>query len=273
MLRVCSGCILLFLVANFVEGKDEIPANLIAGKQVDANAKLQVGTKLVAVFEKKNYLVEIREIKSDKKLKILWIESKEETDDVAPNELYFIGDSTQTRKSRTAALPEAYRAFDKNGDGQIGLYEWDRAKYAEFKKLDKNHDRFLTPQELTAKGATPTVSTASSTPAAPAKEGESKDKPTPVNLAEYKDKVDQTFTFTVTGRATGGGVWGTDKYSTDSNLAAAAVHAGALKDGATGQVVITITAPVDKFTTSTANGVTSVERNEKGPAFTIKAAP
>ena len=45
-------------------------------------------------------------------------------------------------------LPAEYLARDKNGDGQIGLYEWDRAKYAEFTKLDKNGDGFLTPAEL-----------------------------------------------------------------------------------------------------------------------------
>lgn len=48
-------------------------------------------------------------------------------------------------------LPAEYQAQDKNGDGQIGLYEWDRAKYAEFAKLDKNGDGFLTPAELAAK--------------------------------------------------------------------------------------------------------------------------
>jgi len=46
------------------------------------------------------------------------------------------------------SLPVEYQARDKNGDGQIGLYEWDRAKYTEFAKLDKNGDGFLTPAEL-----------------------------------------------------------------------------------------------------------------------------
>ncbi len=55
-------------------------------------------------------------------------------------------------KSRFApSLPAEYKARDKNGDGQIGLYEWDRAKYAEFMKLDKNGDGFLTASELLAK--------------------------------------------------------------------------------------------------------------------------
>jgi hypothetical protein len=48
----------------------------------------------------------------------------------------------------TAKLPADYQARDKNGDGQIGLYEWDRAKLAEFRQLDRNGDGFLTPKEL-----------------------------------------------------------------------------------------------------------------------------
>jgi len=48
-------------------------------------------------------------------------------------------------------LPAEYLARDKNGDGQIGLYEWDRKKYAEFAKLDKNGDGFLTASELVSK--------------------------------------------------------------------------------------------------------------------------
>lgn len=45
-------------------------------------------------------------------------------------------------------LPAEFVARDKNGDGQIAMYEWDRKKYSEFAKLDKNGDGFLTPAEL-----------------------------------------------------------------------------------------------------------------------------
>lgn len=48
-------------------------------------------------------------------------------------------------------LPAEYSARDKNGDGQIALYEWDRKKLSEFTKLDKNGDGFLTPTELLPK--------------------------------------------------------------------------------------------------------------------------
>ena len=58
---------------------------------------------------------------------------------------------TSSKSKFVRNLPSEYLARDKNGDGQIGLYEWDRAKYAEFTKLDKNGDGFLTPVELAPK--------------------------------------------------------------------------------------------------------------------------
>jgi hypothetical protein len=54
---------------------------------------------------------------------------------------------------------------DLNKDGQIGLYEWDRAKYAEFFALDKNRDGLLTPQEVARSGAS-SPSAAAQLPAA-----------------------------------------------------------------------------------------------------------
>lgn len=271
MLRICSGCIFfLLVVVNLAAGKDE---NLIAGKQVEADAKLKKGDRLVGIYDKKNYLVEVREVKANKKLRIIWVESGDFDDDTSQTRLYYIGDATQTRRSRTSPLPETYRALDKNGDGQVGLYEWDRAKYAEFRKLDKNHDGLLTPQELTGKS---TVAAATPAVASAAKEGESKDAkdmkeiPNPGNLLEYETKIGESFLFTVVGK-TGGGVWGMGPYSTESDLAAVAVHAGVLKDGAAGPVKVTIVAPPDKFTGSVANGVTSVDLQESGPAFTVEA--
>ncbi len=48
-------------------------------------------------------------------------------------------------------LPSEYAQYDRDRDGQIGLYEWPRRRIAEFLKLDKNQDGFLTPRELGAK--------------------------------------------------------------------------------------------------------------------------
>lgn len=277
MMRIGLIVVVLGIATQTALAKDDAPTNLIAGKQVEPNAKLQVGQKLVAYYEKKAYLVEIKKINSNRTMKITWVESKEDVDDVKPEDLYYMGDSNQTRKSKSAALPEAFRAYDKNQDGQIGLYEWDRAKLTEFRRLDKNRDGFLTPQELAvtvppvvaaatpvaapaAPAATPTTATADG--AAPA---------APTDLTEYTDRPGQVFVFTVTGKSDGGAIWGNETYSIDSHLATVAVHSGALKNGATGSVSVTILASADKFVSKSVNGVTSLERNESGPAFTIKA--
>lgn len=72
----------------------------------------------------------------------------------------------------TVDLPAAFTAMDVDGDGQIGLYEWERSKYADFQELDRNGDGFLTPKELVAgaanKGKPATTSTAAAKPAVPA---------------------------------------------------------------------------------------------------------
>ncbi len=153
-------------------------------------------------------------------------------------------------KSRIAQpLPKEYEAHDKNGDGQIGLYEWDRAKYAEFMKLDKNGDGFLTALELGAKGK--------SVVTARVKLGSDKEAlPNPGSLTAYNQKIGESFNFTVTGQL-GGSVWGTGTYTTDSSLATAAVHAGVLANGETGVVRVTMVQSPNQFTSSTANGVTS----------------
>jgi hypothetical protein len=78
----------------------------------------------------------------------------------------------------------------------------------------------------------------------------------PGSLTELRTQVGKTFAFRVTGRADGI-VWGTGVYTTDSTLATAAVHAGALKAGESGVVRVTIIAPPPSFAGSTANGVSS----------------
>jgi hypothetical protein len=61
----------------------------------------------------------------------------------------------------------------------------------------------------------------------------------PGNLAAYRDKVGQTFLFTVTG-TTNGTVYGDGIYTDDSELASAAVHAGILSPGETKDVQVQI---------------------------------
>ncbi len=142
---------------------------------------------------------------------------------------------------QSSDLPERFRQYDTDHDGQIGLYEWKAAglPIAEFVAKDLNGDGFLTPDELQA--------------AADAKgEGEAD----PGSLATYQNQVGKRFVFRVTGSASGG-LWGSDVYTGDSTLAVAAVHAGVLKVGETGTVKVRIVAPPPEFHGTTAHGVTS----------------
>lgn len=52
----------------------------------------------------------------------------------------------------TFKMPEQYRSKDRDGDGQIGLYEWSRSDFATFRKLDRDGDGFLTAAELIKAG-------------------------------------------------------------------------------------------------------------------------
>lgn len=70
----------------------------------------------------------------------------------------------------TVDLPESWKAADFNGDGQIGLYEWDRKKFKDFFALDTNRDGLLTPREISrASGASaapnPNAASIASSPA------------------------------------------------------------------------------------------------------------
>jgi hypothetical protein len=117
--------------------------------------------------------------------------------------------------------------------------------------------------------------------------------PDPGNLdaAQLQNRVGETFTFKVTGvqpgpgraqmaalmrkaqmvpgappgapmaaggvAGMGGGLWGTDVYTTGSSLALAAVHAGVLRPGQTGAIRVRVVGPQAGFAGATRNGVTS----------------
>jgi hypothetical protein len=80
--------------------------------------------------------------------------------------------------------------------------------------------------------------------------------PDPGSLTTYHDRIGKSFHFKVTG-ATTATIWGDGIYTTDSQLATAAVHAGLLKSGETGVVKVTMLASPPMFNGSTKNGVTS----------------
>src|SRR5262249_47346509 len=74
--------------------------------------------------------------------------------------------------------------------------------------------------------------------------------PDPGTLANFPPQVGQTYYFRVTGTATGP-VWGTDVYTSDSPLAAAAVPAGALRPGETGIIRVQVVAGLSGYAGST----------------------
>ncbi len=78
----------------------------------------------------------------------------------------------------------------------------------------------------------------------------------PDNLMKLQANIGKAYFFRVTGSMTGN-LWGTDVYTSDSSLEAAAVHAGVLRPGQTGVVKVTFVAPPATFTGSTRHGITS----------------
>ena len=66
-------------------------------------------------------------------------------------------ESSPSQDSATAAqsglpvgLPAWFQETDQNHDSQIGFYEWERSRAAEFLEMDANNDGFLTPEEALA---------------------------------------------------------------------------------------------------------------------------
>jgi hypothetical protein len=80
--------------------------------------------------------------------------------------------------------------------------------------------------------------------------------PDPGTLQTFARRIHKTFWFKVKG-SVNGVIWGTKVYTSDSPLAAVAVHAGILKPGQTGVVQVKIVAPPAAYQGSTQNGVTS----------------
>lgn len=89
----------------------------------------------------------------------------------------------------------------------------------------------------------------------------------PANLYDKANQIGKTFIFKVTGAA--GSCYGTDVYTLDSSLAAAAVHAGVVKMGATGVLRVKIVESPEAFVSSTRNGITSSAWGRYSAAYKI----
>lgn len=78
-----------------------------------------------------------------------------------PSQLTFTGrgygtpTGSRTKPRITTSLPSTWQPLDLDGDGQIGLYEWDRGRFAEFLQYDLNSDGLLTASEIVATKASP----------------------------------------------------------------------------------------------------------------------
>ena len=96
--------------------------------------------------------------------------------------------------------------------------------------------------------------------------------PDPGTLTGYQgpQHVGKTYVFTVTG-AGQGSLWGTETYTLDSTLGAAAVHFGILKVGQTGPVKVTILGPLNNFVGTAQNGLTSSNYGNYPGAYKIHA--
>jgi len=83
----------------------------------------------------------------------------------------------------------------------------------------------------------------------------------PTNMHGLCDIVGAQYYFRITG-TTEGQIWGTDTYTRDSSLGAAAVHQGLLKPGEKGVFRVTVVPPLPGYPGSMANGVTTSEYGE-----------
>jgi hypothetical protein len=81
--------------------------------------------------------------------------------------------------------------------------------------------------------------------------------------------VGETYMVEVVGE-TGGNVWGTDVYTDDSSIAAAAVHAGLLAPGERGNLRVTVRQGQSAYQGSVRNGVISRDYASWGGSFSLQ---
>lgn len=79
--------------------------------------------------------------------------------------------TTYKRPNLPSNIPAWFTEHDKDGDGQVGMHEWQRDKLSEFYKLDRNGDGIITIEEAmrTVQVATPAPASGTATAAADTK--------------------------------------------------------------------------------------------------------
>lgn len=92
----------------------------------------------------------------------------------------------------------------------------------------------------------------------------------PASMHELSETVGTIYYFRATG-VIEGQLWGTDIYTRDSTIGAAAVHAGLLKPGQTSVLRLTVVTPLENYPGSTRNGVTSAEYGSFPHAWRLSA--
>lgn len=90
----------------------------------------------------------------------------------------------------------------------------------------------------------------------------------PARMQDLCETPGTTYYFRVTGEVSGS-VWGTDIYTGDSLLSAAAVHAGAIKLDETAVVRVTVMSPLAHYQGSIRYGVTSHDYGRFGTAYRV----
>ncbi len=92
----------------------------------------------------------------------------------------------------------------------------------------------------------------------------------PSSMHGLCDKTGATYYFRIKG-ATEGQVWGTDTYTRDSALSAAAVHCGLLKVDETAVLRVTVAAALDSYPGTTRHGVTTSDYGNFPHAWKLSA--
>ena len=92
----------------------------------------------------------------------------------------------------------------------------------------------------------------------------------PPNMLELSSTIGASYYFRVHGEIDGP-LWGTDIYTGDSSLAAAAVHAGLVEAGEAAILKVNVVAPLTNYKGSVRNGVISHDFGRYGSAYTLMA--